>query len=338
MKILFLFLPLFFFSTVTFSQNKNVIDDYKHYSIITKNDTINYHTYVKNEVDSVNNLLVYIQGSRANALYYQVKKEDNQTSFNTMVSIDFNLLPDDYMLVVISKKGFPFITKADDEFTVPKAYFENQTLAYRAFQADEVIKDILKKQDKLFTKIIALGHSEGADVVAKLGAINKTVTHFGYWSAGGNTQFIDFVTFVRNEADCGKISEEEAALQIQGVLDSLEDIMSNPDDINKHWLGKNNSYKRWSGFSEPPIDNLLQIDQPIYAVIGSKDKAVAVESAYLIPVEFIRHKKNNLTFKVHPGLDHVYKKQLEDGIHEDHWDKVFVDFLNWVNEIKLTYN
>ena len=108
--------------------------------------------------------------------------------------------------------------------------------------------------------------------------------------------------------------------------------MSNPDDITKHWMGKTNSYKRWSGFSEPPIENLLQIDKPIFAVIGSKDKAVAVESAYLVPVEFIRHQKNNLTFKVYPGLDHGFKKQLADGTYEDYWDEVLMDFLNWVNE------
>jgi len=332
MKKLVLHFLTLFCGISSFGQNKSVIDDYKHYAVIIKNDTINYHTYAKTNIDSINNMIVYVQGSRASAIYYKVKKENDKVNFNTAIPFDFSTLPDDYMFVVISKKGFPFTTKAGEEFIIPKTYYENQTLAYRAFQTNEVINEVIKKHDKPFSKIIALGHSEGSDVVAKLGTINKAVTHFGYWSGGGNTQFIDFVTFVRNKADCGKISEEQAELQINAVLDSLKAIMANPDDINKHWMGKTNNYKRWSGFSEPPIENLLQIDKPIFAAIGSKDKAVAVESAYLIPVEFIRHQKNNLTFKVYPGLDHSFKKPLEDGTFENNWDKVFANFLNWVDE------
>lgn len=77
---------------------------------------------------------------------------------------------------------------------------------------------------------------------------------------------------------------------------------------------------------------MLQIEQPIFAAIGTKDQAVALESAYLIPIEFIRHRKNNLTFKVYPDLDHGFGKEIESGKFEEHWDDVFQDFLNWVNQ------
>lgn len=315
--------------SISFAQRTKIIKAFKHHSVILKNDTINYHTYSKKSIDSTKNMLLYIQGSKAMSLY-QKMEEDGKTYIGTVIPFDFKLLPDDYLLVVISKKGFPFLTEMDKEFPVPKEYYENQTLAYRAFQANQVINNLTKKHNH-FEKIISLGHSEGSDVIAKLGTINKEITHFGYWSGGGNTQFIDFVTFVRKDVDKGNLTEEQAKLKIDSLFIDIKDIMANPNATDKFWQGDNNSYKRWSGFSEPPIENLLQIEKPIFAAIGTKDQAVALESAYLIPIEFIRHKKENLTFKVYPDLDHVFGKEIEDGKFEEHLNDVFIDFLNWVN-------
>ena len=316
--------------SISFGQRTKIIKSFEHHSIVLKNDTINYHTYSKMSIDSTKNLLVYLQGSKASSLY-QTMEEEGKTYFGTVIPLDFKLLPDDYLLVVISKKGFPFLTEMDKEYPVPKVYYENQTLAYRTFQADQVINDIVKNHKNQFKKIIALGHSEGSDVVAKVGTINKKITHFGYWSGGGNTQFIDFITFIKNKVDKGLLSEEEAQTEINSILADLEKIMANPNSTDKFWQRNTNSYKRWSSFSEPPIDNLLKIDKPIFAAIGTKDQSVALESAYLIPIEFIRQKKDNLTFKVYQGLDHGFGKELENGKFEKHFNDVFQDFLNWIN-------
>lgn len=328
MKLFTVLLFLSFYTT-SFSQRTKIIEAFKHHSIVFKNDTIHYHTYSKKSIDSTKNLLLYHQGSTAKSLY-QTMKKDGKTYVGTVIPLDFNVLPDDYLLVVISKKGFPFLTEMDKDFPIPKVYYENQTLAYRAFQSDQVINDLLKNHKNQFKKIIVLGHSEGSDVVAKLGTINKKITHFGYWSGGGNTQFIDFVTFIRKDVDKGNLTEAQAQSKIDSLFNDLKNIMANPNASDKFWKGSNNSYKRWSGFSEPPIENLLQIDKPIFAAIGTKDQAVALESAYLIPIEFIRHRKDNLTFKVYPNLDHIFGKEIEGVKFEEHINNVFIDFLNWI--------
>lgn len=332
MKQKFIYTLLFLiFSLTLFGQRFSEIKKYKHYSVITKNDTINYHTYAKQNIDSINTIFLYIQGSSAMSLY-QIKKENGGVSIGTTVPFDFATIPDNYLFVVISRKGFPFSTEMDKVFPVPKSYFENQTLEYRVNQADLVINDLHRKYSERIDKIIVLGHSEGSDVVAKLGTLNKKVTHFGYWSGGGNTQFIDFITFIRKDVDKGKLTEEQAEMKIDSLFSDIKDIMSNPNSTDKFWQGDDNSYKRWSHFSEPPVENLLKINKPLFVAIGTKDQAVTLESAYLIPVEFIRHKKNNLTFKIYPDLDHGFEKELENGEYEDHWNDVFKDFLNWVNE------
>ncbi|MGB5653058.1 MAG: alpha/beta hydrolase [Robiginitalea sp.] len=313
-----------------FGQLSNELKQYKHHSIISENDTVNYHTYSKTGIDSINTLFLYLQGSSAKPLY-QVKEENGGLSIGTTVPFDFATFPEKYLFVVISRKGLPFSNELDKPYAIPQSYFENQTLEYRANQADLVIKDLLNKHSSLFDKIIVLGHSEGSDVVAKLGTINKEVTHFGYWSGGGNTQFIDFITFIRKDVDKNNLTEEQAKVKIDSLFNDLKDIMANPDATDKFWEGDDNSYKRWSHFSEPPVDNLLQIEKPIYVAIGTKDQAVALESAYLIPIEFIRHRKTNLTFKVYPDLDHGFARELENGEFKDYWNEVFEDFLDWVN-------
>ncbi|MGH1385571.1 dienelactone hydrolase family protein [Kordia sp.] len=323
-----LFLTIGFSS---FGQTMKEVETFKHNSIIINNDTINYHTYSKKPISSTKTLLLYVQGSRAKSLYKTIKK-NGKKYIKTIIPIDFNLVPDDCLFVVISKKGIPFLTKWDEKFSIPKSYYENQTLEYRTFQADQVINNLTDTYKNQFKKIIALGHSEGSDVIAKLGTINKDITHFGYLSGGGNTQFIDFITFVRKEIDKGQISEEEGLKEINSILEDLKKIMADPKSTDKFWAGKNNSYNRWSTFSEPPIDNLIQISKPIFVAIGTKDQAVALESAYLIPIEFIRKQKDNLTFKVYPYLDHGFGKEIEAGKFEEHWNDVFKDFLNWVNE------
>lgn len=315
------------------AQKHSILDSYKHYSIHTENDTIHYHTYSTQHTDSINTIFLYLQGSSAKSLY-QIKKRNGKTAIGTTIPFDFATIPKDYLFVVISRKGFPFLTQKDPPFSIPKSYFENQTLEYRTNQADLVINDLYKTYSKQIEKIIVLGHSEGSDVTAKLGTINKKITHFGYWSGGGNTQFIDFVTFIRKDVDKGNLTEEQAITKIDSLFNDLKDIMSNPNATDKFWQGKDNSYKRWSHFSEPPVENLLRIEKPIFAAIGTKDQAVAIESAYLIPIEFIRHQKNNLTFKVYPGLDHAFGLEIEHGRFKDYWNDVFLDFLSWVNKTK----
>lgn len=302
---------------------------YKRYSIEKENDTIKYHSYSKNDTLQ-KNILIYIQGSGPSPLF-QIKRE-GKSLWMSGVPFDLETIPIDYTFFVVSKSGLPFCTKYGEPFDVPQKYFHNETLEYRTNQIDEVIEDITTRLTTRPDKIVVIGHSEGSDVVAKLGTINKKVTHIGFWSGSGNSQFYDFPLFIRKDVNSGKITEEEALVQMDSLFIQYKDIMKNKDSINKFWL--NNSYKRWYYFSEPAIDNLIQIDIPIYIAMGAKDKSVPVESTYLIATEFIRKEKENLSFKVYPRLDHNFDKILENGKIERHWNDVFLEFMNWVNKEK----
>jgi pimeloyl-ACP methyl ester carboxylesterase len=324
----------------SFGQKKYFENKFEHYTIIKDNDTINFHTYSKGDIASKKGVLLYIQGSGSEPFYKLIKHIDTiktltgepktKKYLEVHRTLPFNLaeFPKDYLLVSISKKNIPFEIFGKD-FETPKSFYENDNLNYRVWQANEVVNylsdNILKKQ----TKIILFGHSEGTEVVAKLGTINNKISNIGYFSGGGNAQYYDFILDIRKSVQRGETTEEESIIETEKLFNEIKDIYEHPNSLTKKWLG--HSYRKWSSSVEPSIDNLLKIDIPIYVAHGAKDKAVPIESAYLIPIEFIRNKKSNLTFKVYPKLDHSFSiiPQSENEEYVEKWDEVLKDFLNW---------
>ncbi|NVK51510.1 MAG: alpha/beta hydrolase [Flavobacteriaceae bacterium] len=341
MKLILSAIISLLFTFHSFGQKKYFENKFEHYSIVKNNDTINFHTYSNGDFSLKKGVLLYIQGSGSEPFYKLIKHIDTiKTSKNEEPKIkkylevsktlpfDLKAFPKDYLLVAISKKNIPFEIFGND-FKVPKSFYENDNLNYRVWQANEVVNylsnNILKKQ----TKIILFGHSEGTEVVAKLGTINNKISNIGYFSGGGNAQYYDFILDIRKHVQRGEMTEEESIIETEKVFKEIKDIYKNPNSLTKKWLG--HSYRKWSSSVEPSIDNLLKINIPIYVAHGAKDKAVPIESAYLIPIEFIRNKKTNLTFKVYPKLDHSFSiiPQSENEEYVEKWNEVLEEFLKW---------
>lgn len=338
---LFLLFPLF-----SFGQFDPKEDEYKHYKIFKKNDTINYHVYTNKTSKEINGFILFFQGSSPRPLLQISTKVDtlktningiieNKITKNEMLysSIPFDLdrIPPNLAFVLISKKGIPFIVKTEN-FKVPVDYYQNESLDYRVWQGNNVINDIVKKSQIKPKKIIVIGHSEGSDVVAKLGTINKKITDIGFWCGSGNTQYYDFALLARKEVQKGNLTEEQGKIKIDSLLTKLKEIQKNENSIVDYW--QENTFRRWSKYSEPSIENLLKIKVPIFVATCGKDESVPIESAYLIPIEFIRYKKENLTFKVYPDYDHSFMISSVNKETEYHWMDVFEEFIKWTNENK----
>ena len=119
---------------------------------------------------------------------------------------------------------------------------------------------------------------------------------------------------------------------MDSLFNEIKNIHANANSTTNIWQG--NTYRRWSQFSEPAIDNLLKIDKPLFVALGAKDESVPVESGLLIPIEFLNHRKTNLTFKLYPDYDHSFNKvpANENENWESHWTDVFKEFLSWVED------
>jgi predicted esterase len=344
MKLILIILTLIPF--LTFGQYDPRMEEYQHKTIFIKSDTIHYHIYSKGKIEEKKNILIYFHGSGGSPLFMQIIKLDTikvvengitknkvekSISLNTSVPFDLDRIPNDYVLVLISKKGVPF--SIDKESYKPsQTFFKNESLDYRVWQGDKVINDLTNKFIKKPKKVVMIGHSEGSDVVAKLGYTNKKITHIGYWAGGANTQFYDFALFIQKEVQSGIITQTEANKSLDSLFADIKNIENNSNNSEKQWLG--NPYRRWAKFAEPPIDNLLKIEKPLFVAVAGKDESVPIESSLLIPIEFIRHKKDNLTFKIYPDYNHSFAKPPKSEKEEWSYEfmNVFEDFMKWVEQ------
>jgi predicted esterase len=341
---------LIFISTLipllAFGQYDPKMEEYQHKTIYTKYDTINYHIYSKGKIEEKKNILIFFHGSGGNPLFMQSIKIDTikviengksknkveKTIFlNTSVPFDLDRIPNDYIFVLISKKGVPF--SADKNSYKPsKNFYKNESLNYRVWQGDKVINDLTNKFIKKPKKVLIIGHSEGSDVVAKLGHKNKKITHIGYWAGGANTQYYDFALFIQKDVQNGRTTQIEANKSLDSLFIDIKNIENDPNNSEKQWL--ENPYRRWSQFTEPSINNLLKINKPLFVAVAGKDESVPIESSLLIPIEFIRHKKENLTFKIYPEYNHSFAKPPKSENDEWSWEwmNVFEDFMKWVEK------
>lgn len=261
-------------------------------------------------IDSINiskPLLVYLDGSGAFPLFQKISKGIGST-----VVLDFNELKNDYRILLISKPGIPFIdTVGNDDngfplYEEPSEYKEKLSLNWRVSTADNIIDYLIDKKLISPSKVVVLGFSEGAQVAPFLARTNKNVTHLLLFGGNGLNQFFDPIISVRMKAITGQLSEAEAQKDIDSLFTQYESIYNDPLSTNKNWWG--HTYKRWSSFTqEDPYKCLLDLNIPIYFANGSLDEN-SVLSADYIKLEFIKNRKQNLTYKTYSSYDHQFNE------------------------------
>ena len=94
------------------------------------------------------------------------------------------------------------------------------------------------------THTLAVGHSEGGIVVARVASELPAVTHVASLAGGGPTQFFSLAeSQSRPRPDDGP---GDAGRRRQAVFDEWAKIRDEPDSTTRFWLG--HPYRRWSTF------------------------------------------------------------------------------------------
>lgn len=301
---------------------------FEEYSVLMENDTIYYYVHQK-ENSKPNKVVVYLQGTTpVPEPFFEVEETENAIKYFQYFPSDYNLLDKEYIYVIISLPGTPAV-KGYGTLNLNK-YNSLNSLDYRVLAADIVINHIA---ENLFDpeKIIIYGHSEGAFVAPKLATVNERITHLGVWGGSALPDFFDFILFDRKANLRGEQSDSLTQKNINQTIelfqlvakDSLNTVPSNKNEITEY------TNKRWWSYSEPTINHLVKIDIPIYVQLGTEDESSPIESNYLIPLEFARLGKTNLTFNVCVGCDHGFKN-VNTG--KDNWSDIFRKFIEWSNK------
>ena len=289
---------------------------------IQQNNIESLDFYIKDSGESKKSkpLFLYIMGSGPCSIMMQVKDK-----IGSSIIFDFNDITKDYQFVVLTKPFIPFFT--NDDFQIPDKYFKTDSLDYQAKCNNLVIDYLIDHKLIDSSKIVVCGVSHGSDVAAQLALINKNVTHLACIAGNGLLQTYNFINDVRKEYRNGKISEIEAEKQTQYLFTKFKKIYANPESLEKWW---GHTYKYWfSFFKESTVSKLLHLSIPIFFAKGTEDISGCIEGSDIIPIEFIRHNKENLMYKAYWGGDHMFKINIGKQVGSKQ-KIVTTDFWDWL--------
>jgi hypothetical protein len=308
---------------------------FEEHKVVNSGDTVVFYTY-KKPSSNPSSIYITLPGTAAEAIYSYHKDTDSTFWFSSLTSFDFSYLPDDFLFVIAAKPGFGFFGNGDVK-EIPRRYSEKTSLQDRVMRADVAINNVLKNIIKKPKQVVVFGYSEGFYVGAKLATVNKSITHLGIGGGGGYIDFYDFLLFNQKDSWKGEKNEDSVLQKNDRLISRLRQVMTDPDSTK---FTSGYTYKRWASFAEPPIQNLAKLSIPIYQVHGTKDESTPIESAYIVPLEFARLKKDNLTLKFYANADHSLIERKSDGTEVFHWNDMMVNFFKWVaqNPIRTTAN
>jgi len=273
---------------------------------------INFYI-TKNGIEKNKPLLILLDGSGHLPIYLLLKKNDGKSKIMGTIPFRYNKLSKNYHVVLISKPGTPFLDSIQvntyehysDNYKPSKEYTEKLSLEWRVNSTSKIIDYLLRKIKIKENEIIAIGYSEGGQVVPKLALENPKVTKIVNIVGGGLNQFYDFITAERLKAQKGIITADQAQSKIDSLNLKFKEIYNNPNETNKFWLG--HTYKRWASFCKDiPLENMRKLDIPILVIANGNDENSPISGLDYIKLDFIRENKTNLTYKVYPNCDHWF--------------------------------
>ncbi|MEM6285823.1 MAG: acetylxylan esterase [Bacteroidota bacterium] len=142
-------------------------------------------------------LVIYLQGSGYGPIFSG--PSDRLSHVLMLKPTDFP----GFHYAVVSKPEAPFWAPEAGE--PPTAYHEALTLDRRVGDASAAI-DLLAAQPWVDTsRVVVVGHSEGAQVAPALAAANGRITHVAALAASGLSQAFDFVLDVRRRVREGDL-------------------------------------------------------------------------------------------------------------------------------------
>ena len=288
-------------------------------------------------------VLLYLNGSGGYPLCFYIQGDSSSKVLTTFETNVMKMARADFHYVVIDKPGLAFcdtisfsgndMSELLENYTPPDYYTENLSLEWRVQSARAVIRYLINQGYADKTKIIAWGYSEGGQVVPRLAAEDKRVTHVISVVGSGLNQLYDPIISIRVKIAKGELSHEAGQKKIEELLKQFKDIYQHKDATNKHFEG--HTYKRWASFGlADNLNNLTKLTIPIYMLAGTADTNSPILGLDYVPLEFLRLGKTNLTYDVCVGCNH-YQQVVESTDKEKsgtELGEIYVNkILKWIN-------
>jgi len=246
-------------------------------------------------------LLIFVDGSGAHSQFFF---KGNQRGYGVYGALA-QRAADRFHVATPEKRGVEFGDMGTPGVATDAApeYAANATWDNRVAEIRLLIDAMVKQPNVDASRIVVLGHSEGADVAAAVAAADPRVTHCVFLAGGGPTQLFDLMCLRRKEMTKSGATPEQIEASVKELEADYRKIFADPDNEKELFMG--HAYKRWSSFcAHPPVDSLLKTRANLFLAQGSEDTSVPVESFDLLVCDLIRNGKKNVEVRRYPGRDH----------------------------------
>ena len=330
-KIFFLNL-LIFNSILLCSQNSDSISHKTLHYELTNFDTKIDLIIVSPDTCKQKKILLFCQNEDPTPLFFDFGDDKIFMYAGGIINFDYKKLTEKFHLLIISKPNIPLIynsTKiinteqgikyAVDKFKKDGEFLKNDNLENNVTRANLVLDFLSTKKWVDTSKIVIIGYSRGAEIAAEIAINRKNVSKLILLNPFSEESATSQILKIRQDAEKNKLTMEDAYKQIDEIYE-LYKTTNNQDIITKIPVV---SY--YGSYSFLFLENLINFNNPIYLGYGTDD--VAAKICDIIPIYFIKNKKENLYLKRFVGLDHNFQPLNND---KNEWNDVIKDVLNWI--------
>ena len=278
-------------------------------------------------MDSHKPLLVFVDGSGAQSHFVRVGDRVGASLFGLIAQH-----AGAYHVAASEKRGVEFAARSTPGAGqgASAEYNRHATLQDRVADLRLLLDTLLAEPNVDTSRVLVIGHSEGADVAAVAAAEDKRITHVAFLSGGGPPQFYDFYLMRRKEMRAAGAKPEEIEAAISQLDGEIRDILDDPQSETRFWLG--HAHKRWSTFATTSAaEHLAKARARLFLAHGSEDRSVPIESFDYLVFELLRAGRRDFTARRYAGCDHGFMKAGEEP-GSTPFLRVLDDALAWAAE------
>lgn len=283
----------------------------------TAYDGLTYYYFPsKSESDP---LILTIQGSGCDSIY---TKDDKGNVFGGLHTITAAAVEFRAAVLAVEK---PFVQTFHESVSPGNAkacsseFRENFNRNNWVNALTKTVAEAISYQGLNPSRIIVVGHSEGASIAAAVAAALPKVSHVIYASGGGGNPLFEAFLRRKNRAQGNPQVEDD---YIKEAIRDWRQMMAHPENTQKLFSGHPSQY--WlAQVKSNSAEDLKRSDAKVYVIQGTKDQDASVEASDLLVSELVVAGKE-LEYKRIIGADHSYEINGESRM-----SKVIAEALEW---------
>jgi pimeloyl-ACP methyl ester carboxylesterase len=261
-------------------------------------------------------VILVVSGSGCQSVWTRHEKGIN----SGLQGLVYQLVKGRARVLVVEKPGVKFLDtpkRVGGATEASREFLEEHTLPRWATANVAALQAVLARPDIDPKRVLAVGHSEGGIVAARVAAEVPSVTHVAPLSCAGVSQLYSLAELARRRAP-----DSQGATAMQAVYDEWAKILAKPESIDDFWMG--HPYRRWSTFLKASvIDELKRSKAKVYLAHGTADEADSVIGFDVMRAELLAGGRDVTAERIEGG-DHGFGTKGQSGM-----PKVLGNVVEW---------